>query len=80
MESLCGAASGARDPAGSEAGSRNFEPSQGYLGDAPDGIGAEQVWSLAGAKGSGVTICDIEGNWNRKHEDLPSVFRCSVAR
>ena len=59
-------------PAGSAAGSRNFEPSQGYLSDAPDGIGAQQVWSLAGARGSGVTICDIEGNWNRKHEDLPS--------
>jgi hypothetical protein len=59
-------------PTGSAAGSRNFEPSQGYLYDAPNGIGAEEVWSLAGAKGSGVTICDIEGNWNRQHEDLPS--------
>ena len=51
-------------PAGSAAGSRNFEPSQGYLSDAPDGIGAQEVWGLAGAKGSGITICDIEGNWN----------------
>jgi subtilisin family serine protease len=59
-------------PAGSEAGSRNFEPSQGYLYDAPNGIGAEEVWSQAGAKGKGITICDIEGNWNRKHEDLPT--------
>ena len=58
-------------PTGSAAGSRNFEPSQGYLSDAPNGIGAEEVWGLAGAKGSGVTICDIEGNWNRTHEDLP---------
>src|SRR5262245_47014817 len=58
-------------PSGSAAGSRNFEPSQGYLSDAPNGIGAQTVWSLAGAKGSGITICDIEGNWNRKHEDLP---------
>ena len=59
-------------PAGSAAGSRNFEPAQGYLCDAPNGIGAEDVWSLAGAKGKGITICDIEGNWNRKHEDLPT--------
>jgi hypothetical protein len=59
-------------PAGSAAGSRNFEPSQGYLYDAPNGIGAEEVWSLAGARGKGVTICDIEGNWNRRHEDLPA--------
>lgn len=57
---------------GTAAGSRNFEPSQGYLYSAPVGIGAEEVWSLAGAKGKAITICDIEGNWNRKHEDLPS--------
>jgi subtilisin family serine protease len=57
---------------GSAAGSRNFEPSQGYLHAAPNGIGAIETWGLAGAKGNGVTICDIEGNWNRAHEDLPS--------
>lgn len=57
---------------GSQAGSRNFEPSQGYLHAAPNGIGAAEVWSLSGAKGTGITICDIEGNWNRAHEDLPS--------
>ena len=57
---------------GSQAGSRNFEPSQGYLHSAPNGIGAIEAWALAGAKGNGVTICDIEGNWNRTHEDLPS--------
>jgi len=57
---------------GSAAGSRLFEPAQGYLCAPPDGIGAIEIWSLAGAKGRGVTICDIEGNWNRRHEDLPS--------
>jgi subtilisin family serine protease len=57
---------------GSQNGSRNFEPSQGYLHSAPNGIGAAEVWSLGGAKGTGITICDIEGNWNRTHEDLPS--------
>jgi subtilisin family serine protease len=57
---------------GAQAGSRNFEPAQGYLHAAPNGIGAIDAWSLAGAKGSGITICDIEGNWNRKHEDLPT--------
>ena len=59
-------------PSGSAAGSRNFEPSQGYLYATPVGIGAAEVWSLAGAKGRGITICDIEGNWNRSHEDLPT--------
>jgi subtilisin family serine protease len=58
--------------AGSAAGSRNFEPSQGYLYAPPNGIGAAEIWTLAGAKGRGVTICDIEGNWNRRHEDLPA--------
>jgi subtilisin family serine protease len=57
---------------GAQVGSRNFEPSQGYLHAAPNGIGAMEVWSLGGAKGTGITICDIEGNWNRAHEDLPS--------
>lgn len=57
---------------GSAAGTRLFEPAQGYLYSAPDGIGAADVWGLAGAKGKGTTICDIEGAWNLKHEDLPA--------
>ena len=56
---------------GASKATRNFEPAQGYLHSAPNGIGAMEVWSLAGAKGKGITICDIEGNWNLKHEDLP---------
>ena len=57
---------------GSAAGSRLFEPAQGYLYTPPDGIGAMEAWTLAGAKGKNITICDIEGNWNRQHEDLPA--------
>lgn len=57
---------------GTSTGSRNFEPAQGYLHEAPDGIDAMAVWPLAGGKGQNVTICDIEGNWNLAHEDLPS--------
>ena len=52
---------------GSSTGSRNFEPSQGYLHGAPNGIGAMGVWSQPGARGEGVTICDIEGAWNEWH-------------
>ena len=59
-------------PEGSQAGSRIFEPAQGYLFSPPDGIGAAEVWGLAGATGKGITICDVEGNWNRTHEDLPT--------
>lgn len=56
---------------GSTAGTRLFEPTQGYLYSAPTGIGATDVWALAGAKGRAITICDIEGAWNTRHEDLP---------
>ena len=60
---------------GSAAGTRLFEPAQGYLYSAPDGIAAADVWSLAGAKGKKITICDIEGAWNLRHEDLPAGIR-----
>jgi subtilisin family serine protease len=56
---------------GSSVNSRNFEPAQGYLHSAPNGISAIEAWATKGAKGKGVTICDIEGNWNTAHEDLP---------
>ena len=57
---------------GSSSGTRLFEPAQGYLYSAPFGIGAAEVWGLAGAKGKAITICDIEGAWNTRHEDLPA--------
>lgn len=60
---------------GAAPGSRNFEPAQGYLHSAPDGIGALGARGVAGAAGRGVTICDIEGNWNLSHEDLPAGIR-----
>ena len=60
-------------PSGSSSVSRNFEPTQGYLDSAPNGIAAIEAWEKYKAKGKGVTICDIEGNWNFKHEDLPTV-------
>jgi subtilisin family serine protease len=56
---------------GSSTASRNYEPAQGYLHSPPNGIGAIEAWATRGARGKGVTICDIEGNWNTAHEDLP---------
>lgn len=53
----------------------NLEPTQGYLYSAPDGIGAMDIWDKPGAKGEGVTVCDIEAGWNLSHEDLPSGIR-----
>ncbi len=67
----CGAAGRGESPRGPAAGSRNFEPAQGYLCDAPDGIGASGIWARPGAVGKGIPICDIEGAWHRAHEDLP---------
>ncbi len=58
-------------PTGDKAGSRNFEPAQGYLFDPPDGIGAASVWNRPGSVGKGISICDIETAWNLDHEDLP---------
>lgn len=57
---------------GRSADSRNFEPTQGYLHSPPNGIGAAGVWSFPGGKGETIRVCDIEGNWNRTHEDLPA--------
>ena len=59
-------------PTGTTAGSRNFEPAQGYLSDGPDGVAACRAWTLPGAAGNGVTVCDIEGAWKLDHEDLPA--------
>jgi subtilisin family serine protease len=60
-------------PTGSSMISRNFEPCQGYLHSAPNGISAMQAWAKFQARGKGVRICDIEGNWNFTHEDLPKL-------
>jgi subtilisin family serine protease len=60
-------------PTGTDTDSRNFEPAQGYLHAPPNGIGAMEAWAKFGARGKGVSICDIEGNWNFKHEDLPKI-------
>jgi subtilisin family serine protease len=59
-------------PTGAAPGSRNFEPAQGYLHDAPNGIGACDAWGRPGGTGKGVTICDVEGAWQLAHEDLPT--------
>ena len=50
----------------------DFESQQGYLADAPDGIGAWSMRTQPGARGAGVTVVDVEGAWLWSHEDLPS--------
>lgn len=53
--------------------SPNMEPCQGYLCSSPDGINAMVAWEYLGGQGEGVAVCDIEGDWNFNHEDLPSI-------
>jgi hypothetical protein len=48
----------------------NFATRQMYLGQAPVGIDAEYAWTIAGGRGTGVNIIDLEWGWNFNHEDL----------
>ncbi len=52
----------------------DYEPNQGYLQAPPNGINAELAWTYNNGKGQGVKIIDLEGNWSRGHEDLPTLF------
>lgn len=48
----------------------DFTVRQEYLGPAPGGIDALYAATLAGGRGFGVGIIDIEGAWRFTHEDL----------
>lgn len=48
----------------------DFTSRQGYLKPAPEGIDARWAWQRIGGSGEGVTIVDIEGSWQLRHEDL----------
>jgi subtilisin family serine protease len=47
---------------------------QGYLGPAPDGVGAFSAWNLKGGAGTNVRVYDIDAGVNEDHEDLPPLF------
>jgi hypothetical protein len=53
----------------------SFQGSQGYL-DAADvgGIDAKAAWKMSGGRGAGMSVIDVEANWNVNHEDLTSPF------
>ena len=48
----------------------DFTPLQGYLGQAPQGIEATYARTQPGGAGQGVTVVDLEYDWNFAHEDL----------
>jgi subtilisin-like proprotein convertase family protein len=52
----------------------DFEGSQGYLDAAPGGIDARAAWASPGGRGDGVSIIDIEYDWNDTHEDLEAAL------
>jgi serine protease len=52
----------------------NYQPQQGYLDAAPNGINALYAWTVAGGRGTGTKIVDVEGAWKTTHEDLPAMF------
>jgi hypothetical protein len=47
-----------------------FAEDQGYLDDAPVGIGAAWVWKHVTGPTPKVTVCDLEQGWNLAHNDL----------
>jgi hypothetical protein len=54
-------------------GPDDYEYLQGYLdpaSDTPTGVDAEYAWSRVGGDGTGVTVCDLEYNWNYDHADI----------
>lgn len=48
----------------------DFEGRQGYLDDAPAGIGARRAWAIAGGTGRDVRIIDVEYEWRFTHEEF----------
>jgi len=73
FDAFTGAVPDTRPPAPSAVlDTPDFENDQGYLDDAPLGVGAWALREQAGALGEGVTIIDVEGGWLWTHEDLPT--------
>ncbi len=47
---------------------------QGYLKDAPIGVGLSGAWDTPGGTGSGIRLMVYDNNYNANHEDLPDLF------
>lgn len=61
------------DEDNTEAVTPDFRMRQGYLADAPYGLGLFSSWSRPGGAGQGVTVVDLEGGWQLDHENLAAV-------
>ena len=51
----------------------DFSSRQSYRNAAPTGIDADHGWTVAGGRGNGVKVVDIEYSWNQTHEDLAAI-------
>ncbi|MFX1518083.1 MAG: S8 family serine peptidase [Promethearchaeota archaeon] len=52
----------------------DFEPLQGYLDPAPDGIDAKDAWTRSEGHGEAIFVVDIEYDWLDTHEDLGAAY------
>ncbi len=52
----------------------DFSGQQGYLYDAPVGVGANAAWAFPGGHGENVKVVDIEFGWRFTHEDIKDPF------
>ncbi len=52
-----------------------YDDRQGYR----RALDIDAAWALPGGRGAGVTVADVEGEWNEKHEDLPGARITHVA-
>jgi hypothetical protein len=48
-----------------------YDERQGYIRAAPGGIDAPAAWERRGGRGDAVWFADVEGAWNKAHEDVP---------
>jgi alpha-tubulin suppressor-like RCC1 family protein len=59
----------------------NYIPAQGYLRPAsstPAGINADYAWTQPGGNGSGVTVYDLEYEWNYNHTDITKAIGSQI--
>jgi serine protease len=65
----------ATDPQMISTGGEVFAEDQGYLEDAPMGIGAAWAWKRLPPSPAKVTLCDLEQGWNPGHNDLQQLVK-----
>lgn len=58
----------------SEEPTPDFQEKQFYLKPSPTGVDAEFGWTKVGGSGEDVKVIDIEGAWQKDHEDFPELF------